>query len=78
VLLFLSYDVEAFRVWNVVLWGLGVLCSLCDLLRFGYQAEAAKAEAAPAAQTTSLPFDMPMARKLTLRRRKAEIDKKLR
>jgi len=78
VLLLLSYDVEAFRVWNVVLWGLGVLCSLCDLLRFGYQAEAAKAEAAPAAQTTSLPFDMPMARKLILRRRKAEIDKKLR
>ena len=79
VLLFMSYDVEAFRVWNIVLWGLGLLCSLCDLVRFGYQvqAEEPKQAVVPATQTTSLAFDMPIARKLVMRRRKADMQKKL-
>ena len=79
VLLFMSYDGEAFRVWNIVLWALGLLCSLCDLVRFGYQAQAEQAKAAvvPAPQTTSLAFDMLIAKKLVMRRRKADMNKKL-
>jgi len=79
VLFFMIYDGEAFRVWNIALWVLGLLCSLCDLVRFGYQAqtEQPKAAVVPAPQTTSLAFDIPIARKLVMRRRKTDMNKKL-
>ena len=56
-----------------------MLFSLCVLVRFWYQvqAEETKVVLVQVAQTTSLAFDKPIAKKLMLRRRKADINKKL-
>ena len=77
VLLLLSYDAEAFRVWNVVLWALGLACTAVDLVRFAFQEQRLEEVAAAVPPATSLAFDMPIARKLLLRRRRADISKKM-
>ena len=56
-----------------------MLFSLCVLVRFWYQvqAEETKVVLVQVAQTTSLAFDKSIAKKLMLRRRKADINNKL-
>ena len=70
-------DAEAFRVWNVALWVLGLVCTASDLVRFAFQEQRAEEVAAAVPPATSLAFDMPIAWKLLLRWRLTDMSKKM-
>jgi len=75
----LCYDIPALRIYNITLWGLGLLCTLADVVRFLWlPAEQQEApEPAEAGVLSAIAFGMPASRRLMYKRRKTDNDKKM-